>query len=160
MSRIETIGNATIRFGDYRESMQQGSCRVPGKTNGNMKAVGPRFGGNKYGDDDSKESRTKSGNEYTGGDGLANRRSVWTVPTVPYSGAHFATFPPALIEPCIMAGSRPGDVVLDPFGGSGTTAQVSLLHSRRPVLCELNEDYAPLIRSRINDASRQERLFA
>ena len=93
-------------------------------------------------------------------DGKRNRRSVWTVPTQPYSGAHFATFPPALIEPCILAGSRPGDVVFDPFGGSGTTAQVALQHSRRAVLCELNEDYAPLIRNRIEDASRQERLFA
>ncbi len=52
-----------------------------------------------------------------------NRRSVWTVATRPYKGAHFATFPPALIEPCILAGSRPGDLVLDPFMGSGTTAQ-------------------------------------
>ena len=51
-----------------------------------------------------------------------NRRSVWTVATMPYKGAHFATFPPALIEPCILAGSRPGDIVLDPFMGSGTTA--------------------------------------
>ena len=123
---------------------QAGSDRVPGKTNGNMKAVGPRFGGNKYGDDDREESRTKSGNEYTGGDGLANRRSVWTVPTVPYSGAHFATFPPALIEPCILAGSRPGDIVLDPFFGSGTTGQVAGTLGRQWIGCEINPDYEPL----------------
>ena len=127
---------------------QQGSDRVPGKTNGNMKAVGPRFGGNKYGDDDREESRTKSGNEYTGGDGLANRRSVWTVPTVPYSGAHFATFPPALIEPCILAGSRAGDVVLDPFFGSGTTGQVAQHLGRQWIGCELNQDYEPLQKER------------
>jgi len=127
---------------------QAGSDRVPGKTNGNMKAVGPRFGGNKYGDDDREESRTKSGNEYTGGDGLANRRSVWTVPTVPYSGAHFATFPPALIEPCILAGSRSGDTVLDCFFGSGTTGEVAGNLGRNWIGCELNPDYAPLQQAR------------
>lgn len=131
---------------------QQGSDRVPGKTNGNMKAVGPRFGGNKYGDDDREESRTKSGNEYTGGDGLANRRSVWTVPTMPYSGAHFATFPPALIEPCILAGSRSGDTVLDPFFGSGTTGEVAGNLGRNWIGCEINEGYAPLQRARTAQA--------
>ena len=82
-------------------------------------------------------------------DGKANRRSVWTVTTKPYKGAHFATFPPDLIEPCILAGSRPGDMVLDPFGGSGTTAQVALQHGRRVTLCELNPAYAVLARERI-----------
>jgi DNA modification methylase len=77
-----------------------------------------------------------------------NRRSVWTVPTQPYSGAHFATFPPALIEPCILAGSRPGDIVLDPFMGSGTTAQVAQALGRNWIGCELNTDYEPLQRER------------
>lgn len=80
---------------------------------------------------------------------LRNRRSVWTVATRPYKGAHFATFPPALIEPCILAGSRPGDIVLDPFGGSGTTGQIALQHGRAAVLCELNQEYEPLINARI-----------
>lgn len=77
-----------------------------------------------------------------------NRRSVWTVPTIPYSGAHFATFPPALIEPCILAGSRPGDVLLDPFFGSGTTGQVAQALGRQWVGCELNPAYEPLQRER------------
>lgn len=77
-----------------------------------------------------------------------NKRSVWTVPTAPYSGAHFATFPPALIEPCILAGSRPGDVVLDPFFGSGTTGQVAQALGRQWIGCELNPDYAPLQEAR------------
>ena len=81
--------------------------------------------------------------------GKKNRRSVWTVATRPYKGAHFATFPPALIEPCILAGSRPGDVVLDPFMGSGTTAAVSLQHGRKYLGCELNPDYEPLQQERI-----------
>jgi DNA modification methylase len=82
-------------------------------------------------------------------DGKRNRRSVWTVATRPYKGAHFATFPPALIEPCILAGSRPGDVVLDPFMGSGTTAAVALKHGRGYLGCELNQDYKPLQDERI-----------
>jgi len=78
-----------------------------------------------------------------------NRRSVWTVATRPYRGAHFATFPPALIEPCILAGSRPGDVVLDPFMGSGTTAAVAIQHGRQYLGCELNQDYGTLQAERI-----------
>jgi DNA modification methylase len=80
--------------------------------------------------------------------GMRNRRSVWTVPTVPYSGAHFATFPPALIQPCILAGSRVGSVVLDPFFGSGTTGQVAQNLGRQGIGCELNTEYAPLQRQR------------
>ena len=81
-----------------------------------------------------------------------NRRSVWTVATRPYKGAHFATFPPALIEPCILAGSRPGDIVLDPFMGSGTTAQVALQHGRQYLGCELNPKYTELQNERISNA--------
>jgi len=80
---------------------------------------------------------------------VRNRRSVWTVATRPYKGAHFATFPPALIEPCILAGSRPGDTVLDPFNGSGTTGQVALQHGRRYIGCELNPEYVELTRARL-----------
>lgn len=77
-----------------------------------------------------------------------NKRDVWTVATEPYAEAHFATFPPSLIRPCILAGSRPGDMVLDPFGGSGTTGAVSLELGRRATLIELNPDYIPLIEKR------------
>ena len=87
-----------------------------------------------------------------------NRRSVWTVATRPYKGAHFATFPPALIEPCILAGSRPGDIVLDPFMGSGTTAAVALQQGRQYLGCELNPDYGPLQEERIYGIQRS--LFA
>ena len=85
-------------------------------------------------------------------DGKRNRRSVWTVATRPYKGAHFATFPPALIEPCILAGSRRGDIVLDPFMGSGTTAAVALQHGRQYLGCELNAEYGALQAERINEA--------
>lgn len=85
--------------------------------------------------------------------GMRNRRSVWTVPTQPYSGAHFAVFPAALIEPCILAGSRPGDLVLDPFMGSGTTAQVAQALGRQWIGCELNPEYAPLQQARTAQAA-------
>lgn len=95
-----------------------------------------------------KSGQRRDGDDFT----KRNRRSVWTVATKPYKGAHFATFPPALIEPCILAGSRPGDVVLDPFMGSGTTAAVAVQHGRQYVGCELNTDYEPLIQARISAA--------
>ena len=73
-----------------------------------------------------------------------NRRSVWTIATQPYAEAHFATFPRALVEPCIMAGSRPGDTVLDPFMGSGTVGQVAQDLGRKWLGCELNPEYVKL----------------
>lgn len=82
-------------------------------------------------------------------DGMRNRRSVWTVTPKPYKGAHFAVYPPELIEPCILAGCPEGGTVLDPFGGSGTTGGVALKHGRNAVLCELNGDYAALMPARI-----------
>ena len=86
----------------------------------------------------------------TGKTNVRNRRSVWTVTTRPYKGAHFATFPPALIEPCILAGSKSNDIVLDPFMGSGTTAQVALQHGRQYIGCELNPEYSSLQEQRIS----------
>ena len=95
-------------------------------------------------------SEWKSGQARDKGDfSLRNKRSVWTVTTKPFKGAHFATFPPELIRPCILAGCPKDGTVLDPFGGSGTTAQVALEEGRRAVLCELNPDYIALVRKRI-----------
>lgn len=81
-----------------------------------------------------------------------NKRSVWTVPAKSYAEAHFATYPPELISPCVLAGSKPGDVVLDPFSGSGTTGEVALKNGRNYLGCELNQDYAQLSVKRISDA--------
>jgi len=77
------------------------------------------------------------------------KRSVWSVATKPFKGAHFATFPPALIEPCILAGCPEGGTVLDPFGGSGTTAGVAVKNGRNAILCELNPEYAKLVHERV-----------
>lgn len=82
--------------------------------------------------------------EYKVYDGFRNKRSVWTVNTRPYKGAHFATFPAGLIEPCIKAGSHAGDIVLDPFMGSGTTAYVAQKLGRKYLGCELNPEYKSL----------------
>lgn len=137
---------------------QAGSTRANGgqKTNGAMKAV--VFGGNK-----KNGGRTYSGKEWNptmagGAIGIedrkhapypgANKRTVWTVSTYSYSGAHFATYPPALIEPCILAGCPVGGIVLDPFFGSGTTGEVATLHNRRFIGLELNPKYIELAKER------------
>jgi DNA modification methylase len=80
---------------------------------------------------------------------LRNKRSVWTIATQPYAEAHFATFPEALVEPCILAGSKVGDVVLDPFAGSGTTLAVALRYQRNAIGIELSQPYSELIRRRV-----------
>ena len=117
-----------------------------------------RFGGNKYGDSDDPKHATKSGNEYTDS-GKRNKRDVWTINAKPFKGAHFAVMPEALVEPCVLAGSREGDIVLDPFLGSGTVAVVAELHRRNWIGCELNPDYAAIAEARIASAQPEMELF-
>lgn len=118
----------------------------------------PRPAGNKnhkyvsaYNESASEEHRTKAGLLAQAGViyETRNKRSVWSVNSQPYPEAHFATFPTKLIEPCILAGSRPGDVVLDPFNGSGTTAMVAKDLARRFVGSELNERYIEMSLKRL-----------
>lgn len=97
---------------------------------------------------DWKSGGKRDGEDFT----KRNRRSVWTVATRPYKGAHFATFPPDLIEPCIQAGAPENGIVLDPFMGSGTTAAVASKLGRFAMGCELNPDYVELIRERLGGA--------
>lgn len=126
---------------------QVGSARANGgrKTNGNMKAVGRKY--------DPGVIRNKNNPSFDAAMSIMpqkrNKRSVWTVSTKPYKGAHFATFPVDLIEPCVLAGSKSGDLVLDPFAGSGTVGQAALKHGRRSILCELNMEYIPLMYKRL-----------
>ena len=110
-------------------------------------ANGGRFGGEKYNDSDGPIDLR--GSQYVN-TGKRNKRDVWTVPVQPYVGAHFATFPEDLITPCVLAGAPLGGVVLDPFGGSGTTGVVANRHGRKAILVELNPDYAEqiLVRNR------------
>lgn len=85
---------------------------------------------------------------------VRNKRSVWHLQTEPYPGAHFATFGPTWIEPAILAGCPPGGTVLDPFGGSGTTAGVAVAHGRKSVLIELNPEYVKLVPERVEHVVR------
>lgn len=82
---------------------------------------------------------------------LRNKWSVWHAPTGHVKGAHFAAFSTELIEPCILAGSKPGDTILDPFGGAGTTGLVAQRHGRHSILCELNPDYVAITEKRLAD---------
>lgn len=86
-------------------------------------------------------------------DGLKNKRDVWLIQTKPFKGAHFAVYPPELVEPCVLAGSRIGDIVLDPFSGSGTTGVVAINNGRTYIGLELNPDYAQLSVDRIRDST-------
>ena len=83
------------------------------------------------------------------GSGMRNKRSVWRVTTKPFKGAHFATFPKELIEPCVLAGCPKDGTILDPFGGSGTTGQVAIENGRNAILLELNPEYVKLAEQRI-----------
>ena len=105
-----------------------------------------------------KQNHDRNDYLYSGDNGTRNKRDVWVVTTQPYPEAHFATFPPDLIEPCILAGSREGDAVLDPFSGSGTTGAVAIKHHRDYVGIELNPKYIDLTRRRL--ARVQPVLFA
>ena len=116
-----------------------------GGTPGNTK---PTKGGRAYADGETKH-RTAANLHKIGPVERRNRRSVWTVATKPFKGAHFATFPPSLVEPCILAGCPEGGLVLDPFGGSGTTGMVANQHGRNAILTELNPEYAEIATSRI-----------
>lgn len=82
-----------------------------------------------------------------------SRRTVWSINTEPYTGAHFAVFPPELVRMCVLGGSEPGSVVLDPFLGSGTTGMVALQHGRGFVGIELKKEYAALARERISNVN-------
>jgi len=105
------------------------------------------------GGDHGQTGQHRSGREDINYDTTRNKRSVWTVATNGFKGAHFATFPPDLIRPCVLAGSPRGGMVLDPFGGAGTTALVAMQEGRQSVSCELNPEYAALARQRL-DAAR------
>jgi DNA modification methylase len=108
--------------------------------------------------DNSAEVERESHGNVPNETGTRNKRTVWTIATQPYKGAHFATFPPKLIEPCIMAGSKLGDTIIDPFNGSGTTGVVSLKHRRKYIGIDLARDYIELTIPRLQEAQQQLKL--
>ena len=174
----QPVVDATVLRLAQQIEKQKGSERVPGKTNGNMKAVGP---GRKPRPDDSRGGNQGSergipamaidGNgvkNHSGyfdscgnliGEGMANKKSVWVVPTMPFSEAHFATFPEDLIVPCIKAGCPEGGTVLDPFMGAGTTALVAHKLNRNYIGTELNPEYCQIAEKRILPYKLQQKLF-
>jgi DNA modification methylase len=164
------VVDATIQRMMQQIEKQKGSERVPGKTNGTMKAVGPgrkprkgvdTNGGNQA-SDKGIPAMALNGNGVTGhsgyfdkdgnliGEGKANKKSVWTVTTKPFSEAHFATFPQDLIVDCIKAGCPENGIVLDPFMGAGTTALVARKLNRNFLGIELNEEYIKIANKRLN----------
>jgi DNA modification methylase len=136
---------------------QIGSDRVPGKTNGKMKAVGcyveeQQHKNLKYNGQQNHsfhKTRNKNEQEWESKDGMANKKSVWTVTTKPFKEAHFATYPPDLIEPCILAGCPKEGIVLDPFMGAGTTGLVAKRNNRNYIGIELNTEYIKIAEQRI-----------
>ena len=128
----ESIKESSVRAGDTQTFGGQKALR--NKINKND----PRF----------RNGSEQWGRTITSGE-TRNKRSVWTITTKPFKGAHFAVMPEALVEPCVLAGSREGDTVLDPFTGSGTVAVVAMRHGRNFVGTELNPDYAEIARERI-----------
>ena len=127
------VGGQTGRAASFKREGSKRAQAIPGQTVGTHRA--------------DREDVAYNGE-------TRNRRSVWTVTTKPFKGAHFATFPPDLIEPCILAGCPEGGTVLDPFGGAGTTGLVAEEHGRNAVLCELNPEYAEMAAERIGPAAR------
>lgn len=152
----EPITDTTaIRLLQKNIENQKGSLRGNGgmKSNGNMKAMGrKKFDKNMGGSGTSFVDHSG----YKKADGTyminptRNKRNVWTITTKPFKDAHFATFPKDLIEPCIKAGCPEGGVVLDPFGGSGTTGIVASLNNRNAILIELNQNYIDIANKRID----------
>lgn len=168
------VKDSTVQRMMQQIENQKGSERVPGKTNGNMKAVGPgrtpRPGVDTNGGNQANETGIKAyshrgtgDKKLTGhsgnfdsegnliGDGMANKKSVWTVTTKPFKEAHFATFPEDLIVDCIKAGCPEGGIVLDPFMGAGTTALVARKLNRNYIGFELNKDYISIANKRLHD---------
>lgn len=154
----EKVAQSTVLRMAQDIEHQKGSLRIPGKTNGTMKAVMPRYGGKKYTEDPDTFFRTKSGNAYEFHE-HRNKRDVWTVSTRPFKEAHFATFPPELIKPCILAGCPEGGTVLDPFMGSGTTLVTANQLNRNCIGFDINPDYCEMANKRRETAMAQQSLF-
>jgi site-specific DNA-methyltransferase (adenine-specific) len=117
-----------------------------------------KFGGDKWGDKGVDASRNDQGRFDESIVTTRNRRTVWSIATQPFPGAHFAVFPPALVIPMVDAGCPEGGTVLDPFSGSGTTGIVAVERGRSFIGCELNQEYADMARGRLEQASKQGRL--
>ena len=156
----DAIKEASITEDPRRPYTSEGAWQLDGRPAEQRHGGKPRTAGNKshkyveaYNGSETEEHRTKAGLmdvadvPWT----VRNRRSVWTIATAPFAEAHFATFPPDLVDPCIKAGCPAGGTVLDPFGGAGTVGLVADRLKRNAILIELNPEYAAMAERRISN---------
>ncbi len=129
-----------VGFGHGTDADERGRGRVAGGSKRNSFARATKYSAGEHG----QKAQHRPGRADIDYSQMRNKRSVWTIATQSYAGAHFATFPEALVEPCVLAGSRPGDIVFDPFMGSGTVASVAQRLGRRWLGAELNPEYVDL----------------
>lgn len=150
----EAVKEPAVGFDNAAPAGSMGTARPNSRRRGNAKTF---RGGGAYTHDQAAENSASVERESHGltpnETGKRNRRTVWTIATRPYKGAHFATFPEELVRPCILAGSRPGDTVLDPFCGSGTTGAVAIQEGRDFIGIEINPEYCALSKQRIEEAT-------
>lgn len=151
----EAVKEPAVGFYNAAPAGSKGTGKPNARRRGNSRTF---RGGGAYTHDRAAENSATVERESHGlapnESGKRNRRSVWTIATRPYKGAHFATFPEELVRPCILAGSRRGDIVLDPFCGSGTTGAVATQEGRDFIGIEINPDYCEMSRQRIRESQK------
>lgn len=152
----EAVKEPAVGFYNAAPAGSKGTGKPNARRRGNSRTF---RGGGAYTHDQAAENSASVERESHGltpnETGKRNRRTVWTIATRPYKGAHFATFPEELVRPCILAGSRPDDIVLDPFCGSGTTGAVATQEGRDFIGIEINPEYCKMSERRIHEAAQK-----
>lgn len=154
----EAVKEPAVGFYNAAPAGSKGTGKPNARRRGNTKTF---RGGNAYTHNQAAENSASVERESHGlvqnETGTRNRRTVWTIATRPYKGAHFATFPEELVRPCVLAGSRPGDTVLDPFCGSGTTGAVAIQEGRDFIGIDINPEYCTMSEQRISAITKEAR---
>lgn len=152
----EAVMEPAVGFYNAAPAGSKGTGKPNARRRGNSRTF---RGGGAYTHDQAAENSASVERESHGltpnETGKRNRRTVWTIATRPYKGAHFATFPEELVQPCILAGSRPGDTILDPFCGSGTTGAVAIQEGRDFIGIDINPEYSKMSEQRIRAAAQE-----